>query len=161
MRRRSVSGNTSPNAGFLLVRAESGSSTEVSPRFHYAQAQCFQAFFENTVQCGTLVLQDRAVRMKLTCPGVSQPRPPISMLLTAGFGSSRKTMSLKFQTSSLKLGGWGRVCPRSCLDSFTCALRLSFVNRGWKGHLDPARFWKTNSASPPVVERYLLLLMFA
>ena len=52
MRRRSVSGNTSPNAGFLLVRAESGSSTEVSPRFHYAQAQCFQAFFENTVQCG-------------------------------------------------------------------------------------------------------------
>ena len=150
MRRRSVSGNTFPNAGFLLVRAESGSSTEVSPRFHYAQAQCFQSFFENTVQCGTLVLQDRAVQMKLTCPGVSQPRPPISMLLTAGFGSSRKTMSLKFQTSSLKLGGGGRVCPRSCLDSFTCALRLSFVNRGWKGHLDPARFWETNSASPPV-----------
>ena len=42
MRRRSVSGNTSPNAGFLLVRAESRSSTKVSPRFHYAQAQCFQ-----------------------------------------------------------------------------------------------------------------------
>ena len=36
MRRRSVSGNTSPNAGFLLVRAESRSSTKVSPRFHYA-----------------------------------------------------------------------------------------------------------------------------
>ena len=112
MRRRSVSGNMSPNAGFLLVRAESGSSTEVSPRFHYAQAQCFQAFFENTVQCGTLLLQDRVVRMKLTCPGVSQPRPPISMLLTAGFGSSRKTMSLKFQTSSLKLGGWGASLPK-------------------------------------------------
>ena len=133
MRRRSVSGNTSPNAGFLLVRAESGSSTEVSPRFHYAQAQCFQAFFENTVQCGTLLLQDRAVRMKLTCPGVSQPRPPISMLLTAGFGSSRKTMSLKFQTSSLKLGGWRASLPKK-LFGFTCALRLSFVNRGWKGH---------------------------
>ena len=112
MRRRGVSGNMSPNAGFLLVRAESGSSTEVSPRFHYAQAQCFQAFFENTVQCGTLLLQDRVVRMKLTCPGVSQPRPPISMLLTAGFGSSRKTMSLKFQTSSLKLGGWGASLPK-------------------------------------------------
>ena len=41
MRRRSVLGNTSPNAGFLFVRAESGSSTKVSPRFHYAQAQCF------------------------------------------------------------------------------------------------------------------------
>ena len=52
MRRRGVSGNRPPNAGFLLVRAESGSSTEVSPRFHCAQAQCFQAFFENTVQCG-------------------------------------------------------------------------------------------------------------
>ena len=54
MRRRSVSGNTSPNAGFLLVRAESRSSTKVSPRFHYAQAQCFQSLFENTVQCGIL-----------------------------------------------------------------------------------------------------------
>ena len=43
MRRRSVSGNMSPNAGFLLVRAESGSSTEVSPRFHYAQAFFFPA----------------------------------------------------------------------------------------------------------------------
>ena len=154
-------GNTSPNAGFLLVRAESGSSTEVSPRFHYAQAQCFQALFENTVQCGILVPQDRAVRMKLTCSGVSQSRSLISMLLTAGFGSSSKTMSLKLKKSSLNLGGGGRVCPRSCLNSFTCALRLTFVNRGWKGHLDPARFWKTNSASPPVVERCLLLLMFA
>ena len=85
MRRRSVSGNTSPNAGFLLVRAESRSSTKVSPRFHYAQAQCFQSLFENTVQCGILVPQEGAVRMKLTCPGVSQPRPPISMLLTADF----------------------------------------------------------------------------
>ena len=50
MRRRSVSGNMSPNAGFLLVRAESGSSTKVSPRFHYAQAEGFQSLFENTVQ---------------------------------------------------------------------------------------------------------------
>ena len=41
MGRRSVSGNTSPNAGFLLVRSESGSSTKVSPKFHYAQARCF------------------------------------------------------------------------------------------------------------------------
>ena len=95
-----------------------------------------------------------------TCPGVSQSCPPISMLLTAGFGSSRK-MSLKLKKSSLKLGGGGRVCPRSCLNSFICALRLTFVNRGWKGHLDPARFWETNSASPPVVERHLLLLIFA
>ena len=107
MRRRSVSGNTSPNAGFLLVPAESGSSTEVSPRFHYAQAQCFQALFENTVQCGILVPQDRAVRMKLTCPGVSQPRPPISMLMTAGFGSSRKTMSLKLMEVIIEIGGVG------------------------------------------------------
>ena len=94
MRRRSVSGNTSPNAGFLLVRAESRSSTKVSPRFHYVQAQC---------QCGILVPQEGAVRMKLTCPGVSQPRPPISMLLTAEFGS------LKLNKSSLKLGEWGGV----------------------------------------------------
>ena len=50
MRRRSVLGNTSPNAGFVLVRAESGSSTKVSPRFHYAQAQCFQSLFESTGQ---------------------------------------------------------------------------------------------------------------
>ena len=35
---------------FPLVRAESGSSTKVSPRFHYAQAQGFQSLFENTVQ---------------------------------------------------------------------------------------------------------------
>ena len=110
----SVSGNTSPNAGFLLVRAESGSSTEVSPRFHYAQAQCFQALFENMVQCGILVSQDRAVRMTLTCPGVSQPRPPISMLLTAGFGSFRKTMSLKPKKSSLKLGDGEVVYVSSC-----------------------------------------------
>ena len=48
--RRSVSGNTSPNAGFVLVRAESGSSTKVSPRFHYAQAQYFQSLFESTGQ---------------------------------------------------------------------------------------------------------------
>ena len=41
MRRCSVSRNASPNAGFLLVRAESGSSTKVSPKFHYAQARCF------------------------------------------------------------------------------------------------------------------------
>ena len=97
MRRRSVSGNTSPNAGFLLVRAESRSSTKVSPRFHYAQAQCFQSLFENTVQCGILVPQEGAVRMKLTCPGVS-----------------------------LKLGKWGGVSGHEVvLDSFTCAqLRL-------------------------------------
>ena len=81
MSRRSVSGNTSPNAGLLLVRAES-SSTEVSPRFHCAQALCFQAFFENTVQCGTLLLQDRAVRMKLTCPVFLSPGPEFLMLLT-------------------------------------------------------------------------------
>ena len=41
MGRRSVLGNRSPNAGFLLVRSESGSSTKVSPKFHYAQARCF------------------------------------------------------------------------------------------------------------------------
>ena len=40
MGRRSVSGNRSPNAGFLLVRSESGSSAKVSPKFHYAQAMC-------------------------------------------------------------------------------------------------------------------------
>ena len=51
MRRRNVSGNTSPNAGFLLVRAESGSSTEVSPRFHCAQAQCFQALRKHGPMC--------------------------------------------------------------------------------------------------------------
>ena len=88
--------------------------------------------------------------MTLTCPGVSQPRPSISMLLTAGFGSFRKTMSLKPKKLSLKLGDGEQVCLRSCLDSFTCALPLTFVNRGWKGHLDPARFWETNSASPLV-----------
>ena len=59
--------------------------------------------------------------------GVSQPRPPISMLLTAGFRSSRKTMFLKLNKSSLKLGGGGRVCPRSwfrfihlCAASYFC-----------------------------------------
>ena len=41
MGRRSVLGNRSPNGGFLLVRSESGSSTKVSPKFHYAQARCF------------------------------------------------------------------------------------------------------------------------
>ena len=41
--------------------------------------------------------------MKLTCPGVSQPRAPISMLLTAEFGS------LKLKKSSLTLGEWGGV----------------------------------------------------
>ena len=41
MGRRGVSGNRSPNAGFLLVRSESGSSTKVSPKFHCAQARCF------------------------------------------------------------------------------------------------------------------------
>ena len=45
MGRRSVLGNRSPNAGFLLVRSESGSSTKVSPpsvaataALHYLQA---------------------------------------------------------------------------------------------------------------------------
>ena len=103
MCRRSVSGNTSPNAGFLLVRSESGRSTKVAPRFHYAQAQCFQSLFENTVQCGILVPQEGAVQMKLTCLVVSQPWPPISMLLTAEFGS------LKLKKSSLKLREWGGV----------------------------------------------------
>ena len=41
MGRRSILGNRSLNAGFLLVRSESGSSTKVSPKFHYAQARCF------------------------------------------------------------------------------------------------------------------------
>ena len=67
-------------------------------------------------------------------------------------------MSLKFLTSSLKLGGES---AQEVVWIHSLALRLSFVNRGWKGHLDPARFWKTNSAFPPVVERYLFLLMFA
>ena len=57
----------------------------------------------------------------------------------------------------IEIGGVGG--PQSCLDSFTCA--APSLNGGWKRRLDPARFWKTNSASPPVVERYLLLLMFA
>ena len=138
------------------------SFTEVSPRFHYAQARCFgKHVSKRRFPIGTGRKRQFDRGFTEVSLGVSQPRPPISMLLTAGFGSSRKTMSLKSQTSSLKLGGGGQVCPRSCLDSFTCALRLSFVNRGWKGHLDPARFWETNSASPPVVERYLLVLMFA
>ena len=41
MGRRAVLGNRSPNAGFLLVRPESGNSTKVSPKFHYAQTRCF------------------------------------------------------------------------------------------------------------------------
>ena len=111
MRRRSVSGNTSPNAGFLLVRAESRSSTKVSPRFHYAQAQCFQSLFENTVQCGILVPQEGAVRMKLTCPGVSQPRPPISMLLTADF-KLQKDHVFEIEEVIIEIGGWGVSLPK-------------------------------------------------
>ena len=123
MRRRSVSGNTSPNAGFLLVRSESGSSTKVSPRFHYAQAQCFQSLFENTVQCGILMPQEGAVQMKLTCPGVSQPRPPISMLLTAEFGS------LKLKKSSLKLREWGGVSGQEVVSIYLLARSSVFKCR--------------------------------
>ena len=109
MRRHSVSGNTSPNAGFLFVGAESRSSTKVSPRFHYAQAQCFQSLFENTVQCGILVPQEGAVRMKLTCPGVSQPPPPNFNVVDSGVGS------LKLKKSSLKLGEWGGVSGQEAI----------------------------------------------
>ena len=41
MLQRNVLENRSPNADFLLVRSESGSSTKVSLKFYYAQARCF------------------------------------------------------------------------------------------------------------------------
>ena len=119
MLRRSVSGNTSPNAGFLLVRAESGSSTEVSPRFHYAQAQCFQALFENTVQCGILVPQDRAVRMKLTCPGVSRPPSPNFNVVDSGVWQLQKDHVFEIEEAIIEIGGVGGESVH-CLDSFTC-----------------------------------------
>ena len=80
MRRHGVLENTSANAGFLLARAESGSSTKVSPRFHYAPGQCFKALFENTVQYGILVPQDGANKANLSRCFLAPP--PISMLLT-------------------------------------------------------------------------------
>ena len=44
-----------------------------------------------------------AVRMKLTCPGVSQAPPPNFNVVDSGVGS------LKLKKSSLKLGEWGGV----------------------------------------------------
>ena len=63
MGRRSVLGNRSPNAGFLLVRSESGSSTKVSPKFHYAQARCF----------ATALLRTRDFQGKPANPANSTP----------------------------------------------------------------------------------------
>ena len=63
-----------------------------------------------------------------SCSGVSRVRSPISMLLTAGFGSSRKTMSLKLKKSLLKIGRVGGKSAQEVVWIHPCALRFACVN---------------------------------
>ena len=98
--------------------------------------------------------------MKLACLGVSQPRPNFNVV-DSGVWQLQKDHVFEIPDVIIEIEGWGASLPKKLFGFIHLRAASFFCDRGWKGHLDPARFWETNSASPPVVETYLLLLMFA
>ena len=104
---------------------------------------------------GILVPREGAARLLVLV--FLSPAPPISMLLTADF-KFQKDNVFEIEEIIIEMGAGGVNLPKKLRGFIHLRAALSyFLDRGWKRHLHPARFWKTNSASPPVVERYLFV----
>ena len=131
-----------------------GQKAAVPPRFHRGFTMRRRSVFKPSLKTRSNVapcsFKTGWCEWSLLVPVFLSPAPQFQCCWQRGLAAPERPCLWNSRRHHWNWGGGGRVCPRSCLDSFTCALRLSFVNRGWKGHLDPARFWETNSASPPV-----------